>query len=98
MEHSPLGTFSISTQSYSILNNQNTAWGTIVGTSTLTISGSAMIGSSSSTQTSKKNEDGSTTYTVTVNISVTEKVSGSYGTFTQIKNLAPYTITHTVPE
>ena len=91
MEHSPLGTFSISTQSYSILNNQNTAWGAIVGTSTLTISGSAMIGSSSSTQTSKKNEDGSTTYTVTVNISVT-------GTFTQIKNLAPYTITHTVPE
>ena len=62
------------------------------------IAGSAMIGSSSSTQTSKKNEDGSTTYTVTVNISVTEKVSGSYGTFTQIKNLAPYTITHTVPE
>ncbi len=62
------------------------------------IAGSAMIGSSSSMQTSKKNEDGSTTYTVTVNISVTEKVSGSYGTFTQIKNLAPYTITHTVTE
>lgn len=47
MEHSPLGTFSISTQSYSILNNQNTAWGAIVGTSTLTISGSATVSKAS---------------------------------------------------
>jgi len=40
---SQVGAYSLTSKSYSISNNNNTAWGAIVGTSTLTISGTAQV-------------------------------------------------------
>ena len=40
---SPAGTYTLSSRLYPISNNHNTAWGAIVGTSTLRVSGSATV-------------------------------------------------------